>query len=526
MNGDRIKSDHSEIQLPVKKALDVVKTTVRQTTERSNLSGDDINRINQYISEFQDKIASHEYKLIGIQNSLQTSCDQLKEQMKQHQAVYKESDQMLRCYEAHRLFDLQKFKQEHSDKINDKVNPLLAKFHSVEQEIIDLTKEQDKHGQETQKEQGKLLNCSSLSDEGEERLKDLTTKLSSLREQMRKASLTPTDKLFGQLKKHKLACEKVKAICDNVEKELTKYSLGITPGAQKSGEALLPEVTQIDQLLSEVKQIQKLVDESSRCPRELQEKVKPLTEKIEQLHQKATATQQLYEQIKKTDTEKLHQEQVKFNKLADRIWHYTCPEKYNPYYPIDRVYSKKSLHIDNTLSGPCAIMTIRRGLSILGINIRRVATEKNVAQLVEYLDTERGTLNYNIQNVYQHYGFDYRYYDGLVTIDEIEQITQKHHVVNIGVYKPGLGAHSLLIEKVTKTNDSYCVNFYDPHGETIVVLPYEELEKVLTGKYTLPSKRQRETREPILNAQAQEKAKMKMLWSILDCLGARSTGRS
>ena len=40
--------------------------------------------------------------------------------------------------------------------------------------------------------------------------------------------------------------------------------------------------------------------------------------------------------------------------------------------------------------------------------------------------------------------------------------------------------------------------FYDPPPNKLVTLPYEELEKVLDGRYTLPSEEQLQTREPIL----------------------------
>lgn len=66
------------------------------------------------------------------------------------------------------------------------------------------------------------------------------------------------------------------------------------------------------------------------------------------------------------------------------------------------------------------------------------------------------------------------------------------------VKRPGMGVHSLLIEKVTRTENAYHVTFYDPYDNKIVTLPYKELEKVLTGHYTLPSKEQMKTREPIL----------------------------
>lgn len=118
-----------------------------------------------------------------------------------------------------------------------------------------------------------------------------------------------------------------------------------------------------------------------------------------------------------------------------------------------------------------------------------------------------GTRTSSIQKAYRHYGFDYTYIDNntnmekLVTIEEIDRITKQGHVVNVSVNKPGIGAHSLLIEGVTRAENDYCVTFYDPEINKRVTLPYEELEKVLTGHHTLPSDKQIKTREPILKKQ-------------------------
>ncbi len=70
--------------------------------------------------------------------------------------------------------------------------------------------------------------------------------------------------------------------------------------------------------------------------------------------------------------------------------------------------------------------------------------------------------------------------------------------------KPDIGGHSLLIEQVTRTENGYRVTLYDPYNDKKVTLPYEELEKVLAGTYTLPSEKQRETRKPILKDNREE----------------------
>lgn len=59
----------------------------------------------------------------------------------------------------------------------------------------------------------------------------------------------------------------------------------------------------------------------------------------------------------------------------------------------------------------------------------------------------------------------------------------------------------------------YKVTFYDFAGGGLVTLPYKELEKILTGRYILPSEEQVKTKEPILKAQV--KLQMKELWNIL-----------
>jgi hypothetical protein len=142
----------------------------------------------------------------------------------------------------------------------------------------------------------------------------------------------------------------------------------------------------------------------------------------------------------------------------------------------------------------------------LGIDIHADATEEKIAQLVKYpaVPKEGGAYSHNIHKAFQHYGFDYISVDTIfdpgkiVTIDDIDRITKQGHVVVTGVCKPNIGGHFLLIEQVTRTENGDRVTLYDPYYDEEVTLPYEELEKVLDGTYTLPSEKQRETWKPIL----------------------------
>jgi hypothetical protein len=591
-------------------------------SDLSDLSVDDRNSIDQCIRDLQSEIASHEFGLEKAQNSLERFHGQVlqwKEKKKQYTKILEETDKKLKDY-ARLVPNSLRFSERKIEKIDEKIEPLLAKFDPIEQKIIDLTKEQDKRRQAIQKKLDKLLKASQLLDERlcekdliqlldqfytrsvfesshtasdnalTERLRELKEQmqeglfeyrnitddrdeksenfiiklvemhkqmqeqmwegvsenqplldnggewrkalteglgellessqllgerekerkalikdLKKLREEIQKASVTPTDQLYIQYEKCKLAHRKVQAICDKVEKKLKKYSSDTTPGAQKSEAVSLPDVAQICHLRE---QIQKLVNKSSRCPHELQEKVKSLQKKVESLHQEAIKTQQLYDQIK-TDAETLSPKQMKFfRELQYKIQNYILrPEKYNPYYPIERVDSWDRFDIDSTLPGPCAIKTTRRGLSKLGIDIHSKATEEEVVRLAEYPSiAKRGGVSRNkIFKPYSHYLYDYKYYQGWLTIDEIERITNQGHVIDVGVFKPGIGGHSLLIEKVERRiwSDN-CIKFYDPFNDQLVTLPYKELKKVLTGCYTLPSKRQRETLKPILKAQGDQ----------------------
>jgi hypothetical protein len=250
--------------------------------------------------------------------------------------------------------------------------------------------------------------------------------------------------------------------------------------------------------------------------------VKTLAENIEQLHQHAIAAQEQYNQIK-TSTEELCQEQEKLDNLNSKFYNYTHKEDiYNCYYPIDRVCSKESINIDSTLPGPCAILTTRRGLNKLGKNIHDDVTEKKIAQLVKH-SKEEGAHPSHIQQAYQHYGFDYMSRKTFLPIEQIDHITKHGHVVDMGVSKPGLENHSLLIEGVRRTNEGDFVVFFDPADKKVRELEYKYLERISTGAYTYPSQRQIETREPIL-LKARVKAIVRRIWAC--CIEASSRGES
>jgi hypothetical protein len=335
--------------------------------------------------------------------------------------------------------------------------------------------------------------------------------------------LTATSQGVGQLVSLLLECAnnilEPRGI-GNALKEVTKDSSDTPPRATVS----LPDVTQIGDWSQ---QIQALVDTSSRCPCEVQEQVTSLADKIETLHQEAMTTLNEYKQLQ-TDAEKLYQEKKTFDKLASDIqksirW-YTRRGKYNSYLPKKRIFKRQDIYfIWSRKPGPCALMTIRRALAKFGMSVHFEATDKKIAQLVEYpgIDAESGgTRTDKVYQAFQHYGYDYRYYQGWLTLDEIESITKQSHVVGVHVSKPGIQSHAMLIEEVIRRNgiDDH-VKVYDPWANQLFIVPYKELVKALDGHYTLPSKRQRETRKPILEAQVKAQTKMRDILGRFACFG-------
>ncbi len=496
-------------------------------------------RIDEYIIEHEKNYNSYASKLAAVQHDLKASCDQLaqfKAHKSERQAIFNESRQVLDDYLQLRN-DPQRY-QEELNNIDAKVAPLLEEFRDVQQKIVDLTKEQDKFREKAQKARKGIKRAirsftlrmyqiyldsktrfvrskqyhpnHHLPHEREERIKDLTEKLCSLREQMQSASITPTtDKVFIQYEKYLPVYQGMTAMLHRLRhKELSRYKPRMTHGAQESETASLPEVAEIAQLFSNVQQTQRFVSLDSWCSPELRKKVETLVENIQQLYNEATATKRELNQWSnylERFAETLGQSLKVSGNLVDKLINQIHPDVYSPYYSMKHAHFGQSIDIDSTLPASCGINTTRRGLSKLGRDIHSDATEKMIAQLVEYPSKPKtgGTRADKIQEAYRHYGFDYTSIDGdtntekVVTIEDIDRITKHGHVVNVRVKRP-IGGHYLLIEGVTRTEDDCLVTFYDPNPHKLVTLPYKELEKVLTGDYTLPSEEQMKTREPIL----------------------------
>jgi hypothetical protein len=507
------KEYNQTLQIEVATGLQQEKSSYSQKTrDIHNLFEE---RINKNIKEYTGRYHECKSKLEELESNLKVSHDQLmkfkkkwQKQKNEHQAIFSDSEKVLADYEQLKS-DPQKFEEEHHSKIEARVNPLLEQFHNLCKEMDNLIKiiEEDP---------------SKIIEKIEKEIHNIrNVRLPSLRDQMQEASITPTDKLYIQRTKFESAYQKMEAIYKDVDKELAKYGPGTTSGAQESGTASLPEVTQINHLFSKVKQTQRLVDLGSWCSSELREQVKTLEENIEQLHQHAIATQEQYNQIK-TDVAELCQEQEKFDNLEDKFWDHTGPDIYSHYYPKDRVRSEESINIDSTLPGPCAILAIRQGLHKLGIDIENKATERKIAKLVKHSE-ETGAFSWNVQHAYQHYGFDYISRKGLLPIEQIDHMTKQGHVIEVGVFKPEIGGHSLLIEGVERTNEGDFVVFFDPNGKKVRKLEYKYLERISTGAFTYPLERQIKTREPTL-LKAQVKAMIRRIWAC--CIEASSRGES
>jgi tetratricopeptide (TPR) repeat protein len=246
-----------------------------------------------------------------------------------------------------------------------------------------------------------------------------------------------------------------------------------------------------DQLLAKFLKLQKLQKSlDQQCSPASQEKVNKLVKDIIQCFTDALS---LTSKKCELDTSfKLE------NDLKGQI-----PPGYNPYYSRgerDIVIND----IDSTVFGSCAVKATRRSLSIFGIDLKEDATENKIVKLVKTDIINGGTPPDEIQKAYQHYGFDYRYFeDKVVTIDDIKRITKNGHVINVCVSKPS-SAHALLIEGIeeTETENGYNVILYDPSENRRMKVLYKELKIVLDGRCTLPSEEQMGTSEPLLKAKA------------------------
>lgn len=244
------------------------------------------------------------------------------------------------------------------------------------------------------------------------------------------------------------------------------------------------------------------MDPSQWSSVESQAKAQELVDKIQQLQNNATATNtELLNQYSSLEkyTEALDQLRDMTSRLGENLDRHTNPDVYNPYYSMQRVLSEEPIDIDSSLAGSCNIVSTRRALSKLGIDIHDDATEEKIARIVDYSPITQLSSTGHLPRVYRHYGFEYNTYLTSLPIEEIDKITKQGHAVTVGLSKPNIGRHSLLIEEVTKTEkDDYLVTFSDPFSYKKVTLPYQELEKVLSGTYTFPSERQRKTLQPIL----------------------------
>ena len=505
------KEYNQTIQLEVATGVQQEKSSYSQKTrDVQNLFEE---RINKHIKEYTDRYHECKSKLEELERNLKVSHDRLmelkkewQEQKNEHQAIFSDSEKVLVGYEQLKS-DPQKFEEEHHSKIEARVNPMLDQLHN-------LRKKRDNLVKTIKEDPNKIIEKEIYN------IRDV--KIPSLREQMQEASITPTDKLYIQRTNFESAYQKMEAIYTDIDQELAKYSPGTAPEAQKSGTTSLPEVTQINHLFSKVKLAQRLIDDlGSWGSPELREQVKTLVENIEQLHQHAIATQEQYNQIK-TDVRELCQEQEKFDNLDDKFWDHTDSSVYSHYYPKDRVLSEESIDIDSTLPGPCGILAIRLGLRKLGIDIENNATEDNIAKIVNY-SKEIGTQSWNVNRAFHYYGFDYVSRKGLLTIEQIDHITKQGHVVELGVFKPEIGGHSLLILRVERTNEGNFVVFFDPNGRKVRKLEYKYLERISIGAYTYPSERQIETREPIL-LKARVQTMVRRIWAC--CIKASSRGES
>jgi hypothetical protein len=519
---NRITSDHSKDRSRSQntsdgkiKTLDVLKIqshSLQKTTDGDRIIYDFIEDIDKYQEEYH----SYESNLAKVQDDLEASRRQLaqwQEQMSKHKDVFNKGNQVLDKYS-----DPQRC-QGKLNKYDAYLTPLLEEHRNVQKEMVRIKKEIDELGKTLQEYREGLLAlwCFGVKEKAilrshakqlNERFKDLKEIYLERRSKiLYHAPILPTTKVHAWYKNCSVAAKSIAEIEKAVDKELEKYR-----EVRKNGTISLPGVAKITQWLDKVEQIQLDPRLSSHLP-ELEKKKSALITNAQQLCDHAIATQKAlsehYDYLKFTYKDEIFQERLRFYELTNKLWRQLSPSKHNPFYLMEHVISMEDVNIDSTLPGPCGIKATRRGLSKLGIDIEEDATEDKIARLVEH--SEEGTLFKDsgpatriskISKAYQDgYGFDYISIDpfggGVVTIEDIERITQKGHVVHAAVYS-GVGNHGLLIEGVTRTENGDHVTFYDPYNDKKVTLPYQELEKVLTDQYTIPSEEQMKTREPIL----------------------------
>jgi len=248
-------------------------------------------------------------------------------------------------------------------------------------------------------------------------------------------------------------------------------------------------IDSISELLTKIQQTQKNVHGTSFSSHELLKQVDVLAEAIQGLCGKAntikTNLDSHYTEVK-AYVNQLYQGLKISENLVNDLQKEIPPDRYNLHYSMDRANPLEGVSIDMSLPSSCGVVATRRGLQILGKDIRDDATEEKIAEMLKY--SEIGVHQSNIPAVYKHYGFDYRYTTDLVTIDEIERATNLGYPVHIGVRK--IRGHETLIENVVMISNEISCDIFDPNGIKRRNVPYSELDKSLTGTYVLPTEQQ------------------------------------
>ncbi len=233
-----------------------------------------------------------------------------------------------------------------------------------------------------------------------------------------------------------------------------------------------------------------------------QEKIEASCRKLEEIYQKMTATSQtmpdeLPESAHTTKTEikplreqiqKIQQAFEESEELLTTFNDFLKPPKYNPYYSMDGVKDLETVNIDSTRRNQCGILTTRRALFLLGIDIQKDATEKIVTELANHSE-EKGSTFWEERKAFAHFGIEVSCIHEALTIDDIERITGCGHPITIEIKKEGFPiAHALLIEKVSRNEngDPICTVF-DLYDLKIKEIPYGNLEKVSNDRYLVPT---------------------------------------
>lgn len=497
---------------------------------RNNTDTGIINKIGEIIAKYEENHNKYALTVENVHNRYKEFHLQLEQFKKNNDNAYNilvNSRSVLETYK--RLRDDDQSYQENLKDTDETINECLGELHKVREKLADIKKREYELYKVCEDTQETMPKLSSAPEEFKEigevvnsqpeklhsvqkelngltnRKYELQTFYKNIQENMNKLLITPTDKVFIQYKEHLLRVYEEMEIMRNriVVGELPKYTSQMTSGAHESVTASLP-VAQIAQLLGEVKQTQ--TDLVSDSP-ESQKKVEILVKNIRKLHKDATAIEQNlddYNTVLEDISKECNKYLEKLEPLKKKFEPYIDSSVYNPYYSMKDAHIDQCVDVNPMLPNSCAVMAARWGLSKLGIDIHSNATEEEIAKRVNFQSEIGGTYISNTPNAYRHYGYDYIHISAYmdmekeVTIETIDSITKLGHAVHVGVEKPEIGGHVLLIEGVTNTEDGHHITLFDPWSKQIVTLPYKELEKVLTHDYTLPSDEQMKTREPIL----------------------------